>query len=132
MPTVGKSELIEMETDYKICFFSKQFNLKKMELAFEALYIKYNSPENVYFIVLFRDEFILTEDGYGIIKGRYKDIIIRGGENISPKEIEDVLTTHPSVIDAQVSCEGYLVSHFDRSTFVSKISKNSKKISFLK
>ncbi|XP_045768061.1 medium-chain acyl-CoA ligase ACSF2, mitochondrial [Maniola jurtina] len=48
------------------------------------------------------DKFILSEDGYGKIVGRLKDIIIRGGENIAPKEIEDLLNTHPDVIDSQV------------------------------
>jgi fatty-acyl-CoA synthase len=36
------------------------------------------------------------------IVGRIKDIIIRGGENISPREIEEVLLTHPAISDAQV------------------------------
>ena len=36
------------------------------------------------------------------ITGRSKDLIIRGGENISPKEIEDVLYTHPAIRDAAV------------------------------
>lgn len=52
---------------------------------------------------LFRsDQFILQEDGYGRIVGRFKEMIIRGGENIFPKEIEDFLSTHPEVIEAQV------------------------------
>ena len=41
-------------------------------------------------------------DGYINITGRIKDIIIRGGENISPKEIEDYLYTHESISDVQV------------------------------
>lgn len=41
--------------------------------------------------------------GYLQIKGRVKDIIIRGGENIYPAEIEKVLYTHPKVKEAQVS-----------------------------
>ena len=41
-------------------------------------------------------------DGYFRVTGRIKDIIIRGGENISPKEIEDVLLTLPEVLNAQV------------------------------
>jgi fatty-acyl-CoA synthase len=41
-------------------------------------------------------------DGYVRITGRIKDIIIRGGENISPKEIEDLLRTHPAVSDVSV------------------------------
>ncbi|XP_052739345.1 medium-chain acyl-CoA ligase ACSF2, mitochondrial isoform X2 [Bicyclus anynana] len=48
------------------------------------------------------DKFTLSEDGYGKIVGRLKDIIIRGGENIAPKEIEDLLNTHPDVVDSQV------------------------------
>jgi fatty-acyl-CoA synthase len=42
------------------------------------------------------------EEGYYKITGRIKDIIIRGGENIYPKEIEDFLYTHPSVKDVQL------------------------------
>ena len=41
-------------------------------------------------------------DGYVNITGRIKDIIIRGGENISPKEIEDYLYTHEHISDVQV------------------------------
>ncbi|HPY61794.1 MAG TPA: AMP-binding protein, partial [Kiritimatiellia bacterium] len=41
-------------------------------------------------------------DGYYRITGRIKDIIIRGGENISPKEIEDLLLAMPEVMDAQI------------------------------
>lgn len=49
-----------------------------------------------------RDQFVLTEDGYGQVVGRLKDLIIRGGENISPKEIEDFLFTHPDLIEIHV------------------------------
>ncbi|XP_076477119.1 acyl-CoA synthetase family member 2 isoform X2 [Bombus vancouverensis nearcticus] len=48
------------------------------------------------------DQFVLRSDGYGQIVGRLKDMIIRGGENIFPKEVEDVLMTHPLVAEAQV------------------------------
>lgn len=44
----------------------------------------------------------LDEEGYLFIAGRDKDIIIRGGENISPKEIENVLDTHPKVAESAV------------------------------
>jgi fatty-acyl-CoA synthase len=44
----------------------------------------------------------LDADGYVRITGRIKDMIIRGGENISPREIEEFLHTMPGVIDAQV------------------------------
>jgi len=39
----------------------------------------------------------LRDDGHIVITGRSKEMIIRKGENISPREIEDVLTTHPSI-----------------------------------
>ncbi|HCB90815.1 MAG TPA: AMP-binding protein [Ruminococcaceae bacterium] len=44
----------------------------------------------------------VDEDGYYRITGRIKDMIIRGGENIYPKEIEEFLYTHPAVRDVQV------------------------------
>ncbi|NUP21686.1 MAG: AMP-binding protein [Streptomyces sp.] len=44
----------------------------------------------------------LDADGYLTLVGRSKDMIIRGGENIYPKEIEDVLTRDPSVLEAAV------------------------------
>lgn len=45
---------------------------------------------------------LMDEDGYYKITGRLKDMIIRGGENIYPKEIEDFIYTHPKVRDVQV------------------------------
>ena len=44
----------------------------------------------------------MDDDGYVNIVGRIKDMIIRGGENIYPREIEEFLYTHPAVVDAQV------------------------------
>ncbi|MEG1501275.1 MAG: AMP-binding protein, partial [Clostridiales bacterium] len=44
----------------------------------------------------------LAENGYFKITGRIKDMIIRGGENIYPKEIEEFIYTHPAVRDVQV------------------------------
>jgi fatty-acyl-CoA synthase len=44
----------------------------------------------------------MTDDGYVIIEGRLKDMIIRGGENIYPKEIEEFLYHHPLIQDVQV------------------------------
>jgi fatty-acyl-CoA synthase len=48
------------------------------------------------------DEASIDADGYFRITGRIKDLIIRGGENIAPKEIEDRLREHPAVADASV------------------------------
>ena len=44
----------------------------------------------------------MDEEGFVKIKGRIKDMVIRGGENLFPKEIEDFLYTHPDVSDVQV------------------------------
>src|SRR5262249_36211884 len=49
-----------------------------------------------------RDRGYLDEGGYLFLDGRADDVIVRGGENISPGEIEDVLLTHPAVADAAV------------------------------
>jgi fatty-acyl-CoA synthase len=48
------------------------------------------------------DEASVDERGFFSITGRIKDLIIRGGENISPKEVEDGLREHPAVADAYV------------------------------
>jgi len=47
-----------------------------------------------------RDAGWLDEEGYLFLAGRADDVIVRGGENISPGEIEDVLVSHPAVADA--------------------------------
>jgi fatty-acyl-CoA synthase len=44
----------------------------------------------------------MREDGYCAIVGRSKDLVIRGGENIYPREVEEFLYGHPSIIEAQV------------------------------
>ena len=44
----------------------------------------------------------MDDEGFVKIKGRIKDVVIRGGENLFPKEIEDFLYTHPAVSDVQV------------------------------
>jgi fatty-acyl-CoA synthase len=48
------------------------------------------------------DVAVQTPDGYYRITGRIKDVIIRGGENIYPREIEEFLHTHPAILDVQV------------------------------
>ena len=48
------------------------------------------------------DQATIDAEGYVRITGRIKDIIIRGGENISPKEIEDLLRQHPAISDVYV------------------------------
>ncbi|MCF2217981.1 AMP-binding protein [Chryseobacterium sp. PS-8] len=48
------------------------------------------------------DMAVMDDEGYITISGRIKDLIIRGGENISPKEIEDFLYTYPNILDVQI------------------------------
>jgi fatty-acyl-CoA synthase len=45
---------------------------------------------------------VMDEAGYVNITGRIKDMVIRGGENVYPREIEEFLYTHPDILDAQV------------------------------
>ena len=45
---------------------------------------------------------VMRDDGYLAITGRIKDMVIRGGENVYPREIEEFLYTHPKVSDVQV------------------------------
>lgn len=49
-----------------------------------------------------RDGGSVDSEGFLFIEGRADDVIVRGGENLSPGEIEDVLLTHPSIADAAV------------------------------
>jgi fatty-acyl-CoA synthase len=45
---------------------------------------------------------VMREDGYVNIVGRIKDMVIRGGENVYPREVEEFLYTHPDIADVQV------------------------------
>jgi acyl-CoA synthetase (AMP-forming)/AMP-acid ligase II len=49
-----------------------------------------------------RDGGVLDEEGYLFLQGRIDDVIVRGGENLSPGEIEDTLLAHPAVADCAV------------------------------
>jgi acyl-CoA synthetase (AMP-forming)/AMP-acid ligase II len=49
-----------------------------------------------------RDAGYLDAEGYLYLSGRADDVIVRGGENISPAEVEDVLLSHPAIADAAV------------------------------
>ncbi|MGA9309729.1 MAG: AMP-binding protein [Pseudonocardiaceae bacterium] len=48
------------------------------------------------------DVAVMDSEGYLNITGRIKDMVIRGGENVYPREIEEFLYTHPDILDAQV------------------------------
>ncbi len=45
---------------------------------------------------------VMDADGYLSIVGRIKDMIIRGGENVYPREVEEFLYTHPDIVDVQI------------------------------
>ncbi len=45
---------------------------------------------------------VMRDDGYCAVVGRLKDMVIRGGENLYPREIEEFLLTHPDIADVQV------------------------------
>ena len=45
---------------------------------------------------------VMDDEGYLAIVGRIKDMVIRGGENVYPREVEEFLYTHPDIVDAQV------------------------------
>jgi acyl-coenzyme A synthetase/AMP-(fatty) acid ligase len=47
----------------------------------------------------------VDKDGFYYVTGRKKDLIIRGGENVSPMEVEEVVCKHPKVLEA--GCVGY-------------------------
>ena len=52
----------------------------------------------------------MDDDGYVFVSGRLKELIIKGGENISPREIDDSLYAHPDVVEAgafAIACDTY-------------------------
>ena len=52
----------------------------------------------------------MDDDGYVFVSGRLKELIIKGGENIAPREIDDALYAHPDVVEAgafAISCDTY-------------------------
>jgi acyl-CoA synthetase (AMP-forming)/AMP-acid ligase II len=52
----------------------------------------------------------MDEDGYVFVSGRSKELIIKGGENISPREIDDALYAHQDVVEAAafaIPCKTY-------------------------
>ena len=55
----------------------------------------------------------MRPDGYAQIIGRIKDMIIRGGENIYPTEVENFLMELPGVLEAQVRCLNHCKTSYD-------------------
>lgn len=58
----------------------------------------------------------MSKDGYIKLIGRSKEMIIRGGENVAPKEIEELLHQHPFVYEAFVSFSN-LILYYRLSPF---------------
>lgn len=69
---------------------SKQGEIKNYSNAYKAIYST-------------SDLGTMSNDGYIKLIGRSKEMIIRGGENVAPKEIEELLHQHPLVYEAFVS-----------------------------
>ena len=70
----------------------------------------------------------IDDDGYVRITGRSKDLIIRGGENVSPREIEEHLLTHPSIQEAYVY--GVPDDFFGQKVAAAILLKDRKELSF--
>ena len=61
-------------------------------------------------MVLTGDLGLMDDENFIFVKGRIKELIIKGGENISPREIDDILYQHPNILEAAafgVACDHY-------------------------
>lgn len=83
---------------------SEQKNIKKFTQE-KKIYTSTGNLLNAAVYVSCRDIGSMDAYGYCKIDGRIKDMIIRGGENIYPAEIEQFLHTHPKIKEAQVSSD---------------------------
>ncbi|MFL2884359.1 MAG: AMP-binding protein [Candidatus Pelagibacter sp.] len=68
---------------------------------------------------------LMDDDNFVFVKGRIKELIIKGGENISPREIDDVLYQHPNVIEA--AAFGVKCDHYGEKIGVGIVLKENKK-----
>ncbi|MFT5481375.1 MAG: acyl-CoA synthetase (AMP-forming)/AMP-acid ligase II [Halieaceae bacterium] len=73
-----------------------------------------------------RDAGWLDEDGYLFLSGRTDDVIVRGGENISPGEIEDVLISHPAIADA--AAVGVFSEEWGEIVGIAVVAKPNQKV----
>ena len=81
----------------------------------------------------FHDDWLLTgdlglmdSDNFVFVKGRIKELIIKGGENISPREIDDVLYQHPDVLEA--AAFGDDCSHYGETVKAGVVLKNKHSV----
>ncbi|MBS0335372.1 MAG: AMP-binding protein [Proteobacteria bacterium] len=63
----------------------------------------------------------MDDEGYYFVTGRLKELIIKGGENIAPREIDDVLYKHPAVMDA--AAVGMPDAHYGQEIFCAVVLK---------
>src|SRR6185369_13556458 len=64
---------------------------------------------------------VMDAAGYLNIAGRIKDMVIRGGENVYPREVEEFLYTHPAIEDVQVTVTGKVQKFVMREVSVSEL-----------
>ena len=65
---------------------------------------------------------IMDDENFVFVRGRIKELIIKGGENISPREIDDVLYQHPDVLEA--AAFGVKCSHYGEKIEAGVVLKN--------
>ena len=70
------------------------------------------------------DQGVIDEEGYCRIVGRLKDMVIRGGENIYPREVEEFLYGHPKVQDVQ--CFGVTDAHYGEALAAAVVLKEGE------
>ena len=68
---------------------------------------------------------LMDDDNFVFVKGRIKELIIKGGENISPREIDDVLYQHPNVLEA--AAYGIKCNHYGEKIEAGIVLKERKK-----
>ena len=68
---------------------------------------------------------LMDDDNFVFVKGRIKELIIKGGENISPREIDDVLYQHPNVLEA--AAFGIKCNHYGEKIEAGVVLKQRKK-----
>ena len=68
----------------------------------------------------------MDEEDYVFVQGRIKELIIKGGENISPREVDDVLYQHPNVIEA--AAFAMPCGHYGEKIEAGVVLKNEKSL----
>ena len=69
---------------------------------------------------------LMDEDGFVFVRGRIKELIIKGGENISPREIDDVLYQHPLIVEA--AAFGVFCNHYGEQVEAGVVIKDKAEL----